>query len=79
MTVERIAALFVGAVAICFGLMLLPYANALRRRLLASCEPPPVGEVKLTRNVPRGWRAHILPASFLTLGAALVLFALFDA
>lgn len=72
---ERIAALIVGIFAICFGLMLLPIANALRRRMLARREPPPVVEVTVTQRIPRGWRSHVIPMFFIVFGAALVLLA----
>jgi hypothetical protein len=75
MTPERAVALAVGIMAIAFGLMLMPYANALRRRMLKSREPPPVEVTVLGGH--RSGRAHVLPVLFFVAGAVLVLLGLF--
>ena len=75
---ERIVAPIVGVLAICFGLMLLPIANALRRRMLKRRAPPPVVEVTVTHRIPRGWRSHVIPMFFVVFGVTLVLMAVFS-
>ena len=79
MTPERIVALLIGAAAIFFGLMLLPHADALRRKMLQGREPPPVVELRLTHGISRTWRNHLVPWMFLLFGVALLLLAVFGA
>jgi hypothetical protein len=78
-TPERIVALLIGVAAISFGSMLLPYAGALRRKMLRSREPPPVVELRLTHGMSRTWRNHLVPWMFLSFGVALLLLAVFGA
>jgi hypothetical protein len=71
MSADRIAALIIGLCAIGFGLMLLPWAGALRRRMLKKGEPEPVVRVLTDASLPIAWRHHVLPWLFILLGTAL--------
>lgn len=73
---ERIVALVIGVFAICFGLMLLPYADALRRRMVARRQPL-WGGFRLLDGLPRTSRNHVLPMVFVAFGVVLVGFAIF--
>ncbi len=73
MSPEQIVALLIGGLAIWAGVALLPIANAIRRLRPGRPQQRPIVEVTVSHNIPRDWRAHVLPWFFIAAGAALVL------